>query len=73
MLLQGTVAYVPQQAWIQHATLRDNILFSRTYNQHIYDNVIKACALQPDLLQLPSGDFTQIGERVGAIQHYQGL
>lgn len=25
----GTVAYVPQQAWIMNATLRDNVLFGR--------------------------------------------
>jgi len=26
MLLQGSVAYVPQQAWIQNLTVRDNIV-----------------------------------------------
>ena len=27
--LKGSVAYVPQQAWIQNATLKDNILFGK--------------------------------------------
>lgn len=26
---QGSVAYVPQQAWIQNATLKENILFGK--------------------------------------------
>lgn len=29
-----------------------------------YQQVIKACALQPDLEMLPSGDATEIGENV---------
>jgi len=28
----GTVAYVGQQAWIQNATLKDNILFGETFH-----------------------------------------
>lgn len=31
LLLQGSVAYVPQQAWIQNATLRDNVMFGKRY------------------------------------------
>lgn len=58
------VAYVPQQAWIQNLTLRDNILFDRTYNAKSYNKVIEACALKNDLEILPGGDETEIGERV---------
>ena len=36
-----------QTSWIQHATLRDNILFGREYNVEFYQNVIHACALEP--------------------------
>jgi ATP-binding cassette subfamily C (CFTR/MRP) protein 1 len=35
----GKVAYVPQQAWIMNATLRNNILFKKKYNQEVYDKV----------------------------------
>ncbi len=42
--MQGTVAYVPQQAWIQNATVKDNILFGKAYNEHLYRATIKACA-----------------------------
>ncbi|XP_077594389.1 ATP-binding cassette sub-family C member 3 isoform X1 [Stigmatopora nigra] len=61
--IRGSVAYVPQQAWIQNATLRDNILFGKTYNEQKYRCVLEACALTPDLDVLPGGDMTEIGEK----------
>eukprot|EP00038_Savillea_parva_P030625 m.79033 g.79033 ORF g.79033 m.79033 type:complete len:1540 (+) comp9265_c0_seq4:864-5483(+) len=61
--VRGTVAYVPQQAWIQNATLRDNILFGQAFDPVKYENVISACALASDLAQLPAGDLTEIGEK----------
>ena len=64
MPLQGTVAYVPQQAWMQNATLRDNITFGKPFNSRVYQKVIDACALKTDLEILPGGDMTEIGERV---------
>ncbi|XP_049281513.1 multidrug resistance-associated protein 1-like isoform X2 [Anopheles funestus] len=59
----GSIAYVPQQAWIQNATLRDNILFGKPFDQAKYDKVIDCCALRPDLEMLPGGDTTEIGEK----------
>ncbi|KAJ1773697.1 hypothetical protein IW140_000336 [Coemansia sp. RSA 1813] len=61
--VQGTVAYVPQQAWIMNATLRDNILFGNKYDHEFYNRVIDACALCPDLESFRSGDMTEIGEK----------
>ncbi|XP_037610531.1 canalicular multispecific organic anion transporter 2 isoform X7 [Sebastes umbrosus] len=61
--IRGSVAYVPQQAWIQNATLRDNILFGKPYNEQQYRCVLEACALTPDLEVLPGGDMTEIGEK----------
>jgi len=58
------VAYVPQQAWLQNATLRDNILFGAKLDKERYDKVIYACALTQDLAMLPAGDQTEIGEKV---------
>jgi ATP-binding cassette subfamily C (CFTR/MRP) protein 1 len=57
---KGTVAYVAQQAWIQNATLRDNILFGKPYDPSRYDKVVEACALGPDLEILPAGDKTEV-------------
>ncbi|KAK2885071.1 ATP-binding cassette sub-family C member 3 isoform X2 [Channa argus] len=61
--IRGSVAYVPQQAWIQNATLRDNILFGKPYNEQKYRCVLETCALTPDLEVLPGGDLTEIGEK----------
>ena len=63
-VLQGSVAYVPQQAWIQNATLKDNILFGKNSENVKYQRTIEACALGPDLEILPGGDETEIGEKV---------
>ncbi|XP_059928734.1 canalicular multispecific organic anion transporter 1 isoform X3 [Gadus macrocephalus] len=61
--LQGSVAYVPQQAWIQNATLRDNILFGGPHDSDRFQGVLDACALGPDLELLPGRDLTEIGEK----------
>ena len=60
----GRIALVPQQAWIQNSTLRNNILFGKTYDEATYNKVIESCALKPDLDILPGGDSTEIGEKV---------
>uniref|UniRef100_A0A672I827 ABC-type glutathione-S-conjugate transporter n=1 Tax=Salarias fasciatus TaxID=181472 RepID=A0A672I827_SALFA len=61
--IQGSIAYVPQQAWIQNATLRDNVLFGSPNDERRFNEVIKACALEPDLELLPGGALTEIGEK----------
>lgn len=61
--MQGDIAYVAQQAWIQNATVRDNILFGKLYDPIKYKKIINACALKPDLDMLPAGDKTEIGEK----------
>ncbi|XP_014222079.1 multidrug resistance-associated protein 1 isoform X4 [Trichogramma pretiosum] len=60
---KGSIAYVSQQAWIQNATLQDNILFGKPLDKALYHRVIEACALSPDLKMLPAGDQTEIGEK----------
>uniref|UniRef100_A0A8C3UU04 MRP3 protein n=1 Tax=Catharus ustulatus TaxID=91951 RepID=A0A8C3UU04_CATUS len=61
--VKGSVAYVPQQAWIQNATLKDNILFGQALNEEKYQNALEVCALKTDLEVLPGGDQTEIGEK----------
>lgn len=56
-------AFCPQYAWIQNATVQQNIVFGKDYDRRWYDKVIDACALRPDLEILPAGDQTEIGER----------
>ena len=58
------MAYVPQQAWIQNATLKDNILFGKDLDNMRYGRTIEACALGPDLDMLQGRDMVEIGEKV---------
>jgi ABC-type multidrug transport system fused ATPase/permease subunit len=57
----GRISYASQSAWIQNATLRDNVLFGTPYDQERYDRVVYACALLSDFKLLPAGDMTEIG------------
>ena len=61
--VNGSIAYVPQQAWMQNASVKDNILFGKEMDDKFYSNVIEACALKSDLEILPGGDSTEIGEK----------
>ncbi|XP_006182975.2 LOW QUALITY PROTEIN: canalicular multispecific organic anion transporter 1 [Camelus ferus] len=61
--IKGTIAYVPQQSWIQNGTIKDNILFGAELDEKKYQQVLEACALLPDLEVLPGGDLAEIGEK----------
>uniref|UniRef100_A0A8C2MSJ9 ATP-binding cassette sub-family C member 10 n=1 Tax=Cricetulus griseus TaxID=10029 RepID=A0A8C2MSJ9_CRIGR len=52
-----------QEPWIQCATIRDNILFGKTFDARLYMEVLEACALNDDLSILPAGDQTEVGEK----------
>ncbi len=72
----GKSAYAAQQAWIQNATLRDNILFGKPYDEELYNQILDACSLNSDLKLLPSSDKTEIGEKVNSFlscQKYQSI
>lgn len=61
--VKGSVAYVPQQSWIQNGTIKENILFGSELDEKKYQQVLEACALLPDLEVLPGGDMAEIGEK----------
>ncbi|CAG5076674.1 Oidioi.mRNA.OKI2018_I69.PAR.g8517.t2.cds [Oikopleura dioica] len=61
--LAGTVAYVPQDAWLQNATLKDNIIFGKQLDEAYYKKCVAAASLRDDLDILQSGDQTEIGEK----------
>ncbi|KAK3326328.1 P-loop containing nucleoside triphosphate hydrolase protein [Apodospora peruviana] len=63
VVLGASRAFCPQYAWIQNTTVKENILFGKDMDKEWYAEVIKACALQPDLDMLPNNDLTEIGER----------
>ncbi|KAJ7390664.1 Multidrug resistance-associated protein 1 [Desmophyllum pertusum] len=56
--------YIPQQAWIQNATLQENVLFGQSRDSERYKHVISACALDPDIeVFYQRRDLTEIGEK----------
>lgn len=59
----GSKAFVPQSAWIQTGTIRDNILFGRELNKSFYDEVVEGCGLDRDFETLADGDVSVVGER----------
>ena len=61
--VRGSIAYVPQQAWMQNATVESNILFGQSMDVKRYNDIIDACALRSDISILPGGDQTEIGEK----------
>ena len=65
--LQGSVAYVPQQAWIQNNTLKENILFGKSLDNMKYGRTVEVCGLEADIDLLPERDATMIGDQVSEI------
>ncbi|XP_049513140.1 ATP-binding cassette sub-family C member 2-like isoform X2 [Dermacentor silvarum] len=61
--ISGTIGYVPQAATVFNATLRDNILFGKSYDPALYRRVLEACELVKDINSFPAGDLTEIGEK----------
>nr|XP_028596055.1 multidrug resistance-associated protein 9 isoform X4 [Podarcis muralis] len=56
----GTLAYVSQQAWIFHGSVRDNVLFGEAYDEQKYNYAIEVCSLKSDMDLLPYGDMTEV-------------
>lgn len=63
IIFGGRVAYCSQSAFIQNATLRDNVLFGQPWDEERYWRVLEDACLIADCIQLPDGDLTEIGER----------
>lgn len=59
-----SVGYIPQEAWIQNKTFKENVLFAKAFDATHYNKTLDACALRPDLELFAAGDQTEIGEKV---------
>ncbi|XAR64442.1 Xenobiotic-transporting ATPase [Bertholletia excelsa] len=59
----GSKAFVPQRAWIQTGTVRENVLFGKEMQKAFYDNVLEGCALKQDIEMWADGDLCVVGER----------
>lgn len=51
-----------QTPWIQRGTIRDNILFGKSYDSLWYKSVIDGCCLTADIELLQGGDLVSVGE-----------
>uniref|UniRef100_H3CHF1 Multidrug resistance-associated protein 1 n=1 Tax=Tetraodon nigroviridis TaxID=99883 RepID=H3CHF1_TETNG len=63
VIVQGLVAYVPQQAWIQNSTLKENIVFGQEFRESWYHSVVESI-FAIAILQDDNADW-QIGEKKG--------
>ncbi|CCU98314.1 unnamed protein product [Malassezia sympodialis ATCC 42132] len=63
MQLTESVAYCSQSPWLLGTSVRENILFGTEYDDERYHEVLRACALEPDLDILEFHDETEVGEK----------
>lgn len=61
--MSGSIGFCAQVPWIMNATVRENILFGREYDEERYNRVVESAALVSDFDIFPDGDQTLIGER----------
>lgn len=59
----SAVSYAAQTPWLEHLTIKENIIFGSLYDEARYKSVLDCCALMPDLEMFEDGDETEIGER----------
>jgi ABC-type bacteriocin/lantibiotic exporter with double-glycine peptidase domain len=57
----GPIAYCDETAWLRLGSVRENILGPNHYEEGWYQQVLHACALEKDVLQLDKGDQSLVG------------
>lgn len=57
------IALCDQTAWHVNGTVQESIVGVSNFDQRWYSSVVRSCALDEDLRQLPQGDQTQIGSK----------
>lgn len=62
-VVSGRIAYCEQSPWLPNGTLRQAVCGFSREDQGWYNEVIRLCCLNEDLLALPNGDQTVIGSR----------
>jgi ABC-type multidrug transport system fused ATPase/permease subunit len=43
--INGSIFYVSQEPWIFNSTIKQNILFGKSYDKKKFEEVLKACSL----------------------------
>lgn len=62
-LISESVAYCDQTPWHMNGTIQESIIAMSELDEMWYASVVRACALNADLEQLPRGDKTVIGSK----------
>lgn len=60
---EASVAYCDQVPWLRNTTISKNIIGQSRHDQKWLSTVIRSCALDEDLAQLPQGQETVVGSR----------
>ena len=61
--INGRIGYAAQIPWIQNDTIRNNILFSKPFDEQKYNETLHLCQLNEDLETFEGKDLTEIGEK----------
>ncbi|KAI9691603.1 MAG: hypothetical protein M1822_007674 [Bathelium mastoideum] len=59
----SSVAFCDQTPWHTSTTIRQSITAFSDFHEQWYETVVRACALEDDLRQLPRGDQTIVGSK----------
>lgn len=70
---QGLKAYCAQRPVLFLGTVRDNIVFGRSYDAVAYQSAIAACGLDVDLRLLADSDSTTVGSAGGSLSGGQQM
>lgn len=63
LLSTRDMSFCDQTPWLTNQTLQANITAFSKYDATWYSSVIRACALDQDLAQLPEGDQSMVGSK----------
>lgn len=61
--INGEMVLLTQKPWIINASLKENILFGKPFDEELYQKCIRYAALESDLDVLPNRDDSEIGEK----------
>ena len=73
IIINGSIAYIPQRPWVLNDTIRNNIIFNRSFKEEKYNKIIKICHLLPDLKLLKQGDLTIISDKEDSLSEGQKI
>ena len=62
VIVNGRLAYCAQEPWIMQGSIEDNIVFGSEFDVERLALAVESCGLQQDLLTLPDGIKSMIGE-----------